>query len=351
MASVQGIGGRRQRWLDPIKGAAHALRLSAGYLYFLVRGKTPYFAYRSMSQLFCLTGGHSNDMLSRVIGFFRKPYAISAASGILGEMDSGSREHVLSSLRRHGYHVFPTRLPDELCDRLLAFATSQRCDSVPVDGDPSGTLVSAVYPRQSPLAARYEFDSQSLLHNRDVQDIVADHSLVAVAQDYLEAKPVLDVLSMWWHTAFLGRPDSRAAQFFHFDMDRPKWLKFFIFLTDVDTLTGPHVFVEGSHRTGAIPASLRGKGQVRYSDEEVGLAFPGERQREFTVARGTVVAEDTRGLHKGKHVEAGDRLILQVQFSNSLFGMTYPDARLDGQRSDALVASMARFPEVYDAYR
>ena len=33
-----------------------------------------------------------------------------------------------------------------------------------------------------------------------------------------------------------------------------------------------------------------------------------------------MIVEDTRGLHKGKHVEKGDRLIFQLQFTSSLFG-------------------------------
>ena len=45
---------------------------------------------------------------------------------------------------------------------------------------------------------------------------------------------------------------------------------------------------------------------------------------EITGKTGTMLAVDTRGLHKGKPLEARDRLIFQVQFADSLFGQNYP---------------------------
>ena len=44
------------------------------------------------------------------------------------------------------------------------------------------------------------------------------------------------------------KADSEAAQMFHFDLDRIKWLKFFIYLTDVKINSGPHVYVSGTHK-------------------------------------------------------------------------------------------------------
>jgi hypothetical protein len=41
-----------------------------------------------------------------------------------------------------------------------------------------------------------------------------------------------------------------------------------------------------------------------------------------TGPRGTILAEDTRGLHKGKPVAKGDRLVLEFEFSSSMFGAT-----------------------------
>ncbi len=71
---------------------------------------------------------------------------------------------------------------------------------------------------------------------------------------------------------------------------------------------------------------------------------------EFSAPRGTILAEDTRGLHKGKHVETGDRLLLQLQFSNSLFGMAYTKVTLGKDLTEELKKQVAKYPELYSAY-
>jgi ectoine hydroxylase-related dioxygenase (phytanoyl-CoA dioxygenase family) len=133
-------------------------------------------------------------------------------------------------------------------------------------------------------------------------------------------------------------------------MDRIRWLKFFIYLTDVDTDNGPHSFIAGSHRTGGIPPSLLRKGYVRLTDGEVREQYPAEDFIEFTGARGTVLAEDTRGLHKGKHVARGDRLVLQLQFSNSLFGGYYPPVVQPRFLAPENQAFVEQYPAIFSAF-
>jgi hypothetical protein len=337
-----------KRW---VRGLINTIKLMIGLVVYLFFKKTPAFAYQGMVGLFCTTKGYSNDLLSWAIGLFKRPVSFINASGILGNMSEVKlREPVVSDLRKRGYHIFENRLPDELCERLLKYATSQQCKIRPIDGEQLGKPVGAIYHRGEPSAVRYDFNTQDLLNNQDIQKLLADLSFATVAQDYFGARPVIDVLSMWWHTNFSDTPDSEAAQYFHFDMDRPKWLKFFIYLTDVETTNGPHSFVVGSHKTGGIPSNLLRKGYARLTDEEVASEFDKNDVIEFNAPRGTIIAEDTRGLHKGKHVTEGDRLLLQIQFSNSLFGGFYPKAQLGSQLSDELKNNVARYPWLYAAY-
>jgi hypothetical protein len=332
-------------------GLLHMVRLIIGFGIYVVRRRTPQFSYQSMINLFCLTGGRSNDLLSRAIGVFKRSYRFTAQNGILGEMTEESRKKITSILREQGYYVFENRLPEALCDRLLQFSISQPCKMRPMDGDSLGKPIVTTYHRDSPRAVRYDFDTQDLLDNKDVQHILADMSFAAVAQDYVGAKPVIDIVTMWWHTNFSDKPDMEAAQYYHFDMDRPKWLKFFIYLTDVEPMNGPHSFVAGSHKTGAIPSRLLKKGYARLSDDEVAREFDEKNFIEFSAPRGTIIAEDTRGLHKGKHVEKDDRLVFQIEFCNSLFGGDCPKAFMSNDLTEDLKIKVRQFPELYSAYR
>ena len=45
-------------------------------------------------------------------------------------------------------------------------------------------------------------------------------------KDEVVSAPVFDFIAMWWHTQS-NTPDKEAAQYFHFDMDRLRWIKFF----------------------------------------------------------------------------------------------------------------------------
>lgn len=334
-----------------IKGVVYAIRLLAGLLVYAITRKTPAYAYQSMISLFCLTKGRSSDLLSWLIGLLKSPYDFGAsADGVLGKMAGSEKGAVVADLRTQGYHVFDKKLPDELCDRLLEFALSHPCVIRPMDGEGKEKAQRVIYPRGNPQTVRYDFTTQDLLANRDVQTLLADLSFPAVAQEYLGARPVMDVLAMWWHTAYSDKPDMDAAQYYHFDMDRPKWLKFFIYLTDVTTDNGPHTFIKGSQQTEGIPESMLKKGYARLTDEEVEQHYGCEKVVEFVAPRGTIIAEDTRGLHKGKHVAQGDRLILQIQFSNSLFGGYYSKARFGENIIPQIEENTHRYPAMYAAY-
>jgi phytanoyl-CoA dioxygenase PhyH len=216
------------------------------------------------------------------------------------------------------------------------------------DGDRADLQVER-FARGNPDCVRYDFSEQQLVNNPLIQRLMADRSFIAVAQNYLQAQPIVDVVAMWWNVAS-PRPDKGAAQYWHFDMDRIKWLKFFVYLTDVGPENGPHSFVAGSHRSGGISGSLLQKGYSRLIDEEVGSSYPPDKFIEFTAPRGTVIAEDTRGLHKGKHVTKDDRLIFQLQFSNSLFGGDYPKCTIRNPSSPLLAEMMSNYPRLYSHY-
>jgi hypothetical protein len=298
--------------------------LVLGIPYFIFLRKTPPFAYQGLINLFCLTGGKSNDFLSRTIQKIHPPLNLfnQEVQGIFGTMDDEEVKRVSERIREEGYYVFEKKLSSDLCDKLLEFSLTEPCHirpMVPFNGDVDNFKLTR-YDRLKPEAVRYDFNEGVLINHPVVQELFADLTLLSVAQNYLECQPVLDVTSMWWHTAFLKEPSKEAAQYYHFDMDRIKWLKFFFYLTNVSSKNGPHCFIARSHKTKGIPKDLLRQGYARLTDEEVSKYYKKEDFVEFTAPSGTIIAEDTRGLHKGKMVENGDRLVFQIQISNSLFG-------------------------------
>lgn len=330
---------------------AHAAILVFGSLVFWLTGRNSVRAHSAMVFFFCRSGGRFNEWASGLISRGHKPLKLATASGVLGDMSGAAGAGALEQLRTQGYFVVDRALPADVCTRLMDFALTTQAVVRPMDGE-SRPLAPrmAHYDAHKPLAVRYDYSVESLLANADVQQLMADPSLLALAEGYLDARPRLDVMSMWWHTNFHGKPDSEAAQFYHFDLDRLKWLKVFVYLTDVGPQDGPHSFIQGSHVPGGIPEHFLKRGYARLSDEEVRAHYGSSAEVTFAAPRGTIIVEDTRGLHKGNPVAGHSRLILQLQFSNSLFGTSYPKNHIPAQRTSELEGRMRAIPDVYQAY-
>ena len=104
-----------------IRGFLNLAKLIIGLAIYLVFKRTPAFAYQAMVGLFCFTKGYSNDVLSKIISYFKRPYSLYEPNGILGTMTEARRSRVSSKLNNQGYYIFEEHLPAKLCDQLLQF--------------------------------------------------------------------------------------------------------------------------------------------------------------------------------------------------------------------------------------
>jgi ectoine hydroxylase-related dioxygenase (phytanoyl-CoA dioxygenase family) len=340
---VRQLRARWQFFLDVV-------RLLGGAVMYRFTGNTSPAAHQAFVRLFCLSRGLSNDWMHRVVVTLDGGCTLPQPRGLLGVRTVKDADQIADSIRRNGYHVFDQKLPSDMCDRLLAFAMTTPASLRPMTGEEGPRKNDEIYDRTHPKTVRYDFHVGDVLEHPDVQGLMADPSILMVSQSYLRTTPIADVTSMWWHTAFSDQPDEEAAQFFHFDLDRIKWLKFFIYLSDVGPDNGPHCFIRGSHRRNGIPAALLAKGYARLKDEEVFRHYARDDEVQFLAPRGTVIVEDTRGLHKGLPVTNGDRLMLQLQFSDSLFGGTYPKINFGKVLAPDLASMISRHGRIYSNY-
>jgi len=276
------------------------------------------------------------------------PRPTRSASGVIGNLDSASLDRLGGQLRREGYALFEKALPDDLCDRLLAFALRQPAKVRASDAGPTPSAEEIIYDRANPRGIIYDFHPQVLVNQPDFQRLMSDASIIALAERYLGGKAVLDTVNLWWTAKQNTTPDSNAAQLWHFDMDRVRWVKFFMYLTDVTPESGPHCFVAGSHRTGGIPRRLLKRGYARLPDADVQREYHADAIKHFVAPRGSIIAEDTRGLHKGLPVLHGDRLMLEFEFSNSLFGGNPAhEAKISTHRDAEFATFVRRNPRLF----
>jgi hypothetical protein len=228
-------------------------------------------------------------------------------------VDPAEIDTAVAGIRKNGFYVFKQVVDSSLVTAIRDYAEQAPCQARGFE-TPQGA-----YPRSAPEAGRYDFDEEVSLRCPEVQEFVSDPGMALVAQKYLEQPVLMDEVAFWWTTTQHSEMANLNAQLFHQDRDRLSFLKFFIYLTDVNPETGPHVYLSGSHRD--IPPSLRGDG--RKDDDAVRAAGLWGNVSEINGPAGSLMAVDTIGLHKGKTPIASDRLALEIEFATSLFGAHY----------------------------
>lgn len=301
-----------------------------GYLYFLFTQKTLHLSYAAFRFLFVQTNGKINNLLSYLISLGYKPVK-SNESGILGKLNESDIDSILKSIDHNGYYVFNQSLDDKDVEGLMKFALETKTKSI--DITKKGVVYlpeKALFNSENPLSPRYQFEGLDVVQNDIVRKIVFDASLREIASRYLKCKPILDIVTMWWSVPFGNNATAQSAQMYHFDMDRFKFLKFFFYITDVQSSNGPHCYIEGSHKM--LPKEILT--DRRLTDEELLALYPKDKFIEFTGKKGSILAVDTRGLHKGKSLTDGKRLLFQIQFSNSLFGAEYENLSIFEKTSE-----------------
>lgn len=170
------------------------------------------------------------------------------------------------------------------------------------------------HPERGRFSLEHAPETANNAHIVDVEtipetvSIANDPAVIGIVTSYFGCKPTIDDILAWW--SFPGRAEPREEQFFHRDQDSIRFLKLFIYLSDVTDADGPHIFVRGSHFSNILLNA--GK---RFTDNEVLANADPRNIVRFTGAFGTCFLEDTFGLHKGEMPESGTRLILQVRYT------------------------------------
>jgi hypothetical protein len=160
--------------------------------------------------------------------------------------------------------------------------------------------------------------------------IATDPRILAIASRHIGAPPTIVEMNAWWSLPESEQP--HGAQIFHRDRDDFRACKLFLYLSDVTSGDGPHIFVRGSHRPEGVrdalkaiggrldklPAFFAGNGrEVAHVIEPV---F-GSSVLEITGGPGSCFLENTFGFHKGKIPTTGRRCIFQVLYA----GIPYPE--------------------------
>jgi len=213
-----------------------------------------------------------------------------------------NKEEHIKNLSKDGYTILDFKLSSEIVESIVKYSEEIKCyDDY---NDPTKPINIKNIPIETHVA---NYRRDQLVQFKKIMDIANDQSILQVVQEFLGAKPTISNLNMWW--SFGGRKQAEHAQLFHRDMDDWRFCKLFIYLTDVNEKSGPHIYVKYSS-TSAKLRKIK-----RYSDSEVEGTFGQQNVKTFIAPKGTAFIVDTYGFHKGLLPERENRLLLQIQYS------------------------------------
>jgi hypothetical protein len=274
-----------------------------GYLKFQITKKYDETVYQCYVRIYCFTDGKISEFISFIKSLFWK-------KKINYNFNKLTKEN-FTKLRQDGYTIIEDFLSGEEIQSFLNFSKNNRCKYI---HDSHENLL--FFEKNKCHKPTYNYVKEDILNDINIKKIIKRIYDLGIAQNYLHHHSYLIDINMWWSTV-TKIADTKSAQEFHFDLDSIKWLKFFIYLTDVNLDSGPHIYVKGTHKSK--DKMILKTGYQRVSDKIIQNYYSDQVEKIFG-KKGTLIIGDTSCFHKGAKPEKNERLVFELTLANDLFG-------------------------------
>ncbi len=232
-------------------------------------------------------------------------------------------QSVVAQIQQDGCYPGLT-LPAHIMQQILEFAATKPCYA---NRDPDlpfriadQTIMQAdlASSGQSLVLASYMGSHESC---PAFQQLANDPGLLAIAEQYFGRPPryVSSELAWSFPTSTTLFQQLQAAQVFHCDIDDYSCIKFFFYLTDVDELSGPHVYLRASHKNKPLLHQILGKRCASIPDQTLVEHYGPENVFPLCGSAGYGFVEDIFGFHKGSPPQQRNRLLLQIEFAPNTY--------------------------------
>lgn len=149
-----------------------------------------------------------------------------------------------------------------------------------------------------------------------IKQIVQKSFLKNLAYSYIGSKNIYSsAICYISHPKEINEQEKKDnAQYYHYDLDFEKFFKVFIYFDDVSKESGPHSFVKKTHKKKLFKHII----SERLDDKEIKNTYGKENIIIFDRKKGSVIIEDTSGLHKGTTPTGKSRKVLILVFGKNL---------------------------------
>ena len=223
-------------------------------------------------------------------------------------------ENVLDNLDEKGYYIIRDAI-----DKDKVEALTKELDNLIESGN--------YIKRQN------EFEivvDSALLNTANGPALAFNDLLVDIASAYFKTIPMIGTVNL--RKSFVTDSLEEGTLLFHCDKNSIKMIKFFFYLNDVDAGTGPHCYVEGSHKQ-----KFHGwKNKYRWSHDEIENIYGKDRIKYLTGKVGDVIVANTAGFHRGVKCTESERRMLTVNYVVHPEFWIQPSEKLDKDFYDQL---------------
>lgn len=244
------------------------------FLYYIQRLITPFWLRRGIARLIA------------AIVAARHPFPVRA--------DHQKRER----LEKAGLVALPDLVTPEWADKVRAYLDGKAIEAK------GRTMTLDQVPSDITIA---DYSLLTVMSCPLIVALVNAPEVLSLAGAYLGCCPTLSSVGLRW--SFPSAAEASDVQRFHRDPDDWRFVKLFVYLTDVDENSGPHIYVQGSHRS-----DLRVRARP-YDLSYIERKYGPDSARMMLGQRGTAFMADTMGIHMGKPPIERPRLMLIAQYS------------------------------------
>jgi hypothetical protein len=219
---------------------------------------------------------------------------------------------IRNEIKRDGIAVLGV-LDESIVDEIRA--ELNKLEAYKVVGNNASEAWTGNIKSISGKVGRYNISRKNILSSQMMREFTFSEQWQTLGANLIGRNVIWDGVDAWWTFISDKNKADLYSQMYHSDRERLNFVKFFVYLTDVDLASGPHAYALKSHKKR--PFSMRS--DRRYNDTEVEKNF---ECLNITGKAGTVIVANTQGLHKGVSPTLTNvgRLILQIQVATSSAG-------------------------------
>ena len=172
---------------------------------------------------------------------------------------------------------------------------------------------------------------QPLVSVPEIHPFVFNDLIIDIAGAYLDCYPAFGTCNL--RRSYVNGLPETGTQTYHVDPNSPRFLKFFIYLNDVDEDGGPFCYIEGTHQRKFWLNGQSFNQMYNWPTDIINQIHEGQHEvKYFTAKKGDLLMADTNGWHRGTKPFSQNRTMLTLDYVCHV--EEWRDSRFDFKQSD-----------------